>query len=362
MTIDQIQKAVLQRQELSIDHLLYMLSLHDDDLPKLFELADGLNREIHNDRVSFVLNRNINYTNVCALSCAFCAYHSQEGQTPFLLKPEEIVDRLKGLDITEVSIQGGLHPKVMLSDICAMIRAIKVFDSSIHIHGFSPMEIFDFARKEKISTHDVLDRLVQNGLDSLCGTAAEILDDDLRAIICKDKLSADEWSEIITSAHRKGIASTATMLFGHIENIRHIAEHMFRLRTIQKETNGFTEFIPLPFIPYNTQLGAEHDIDFVGLRTARKITACARVFFYGFIDNIQTSWVKLGFEGALSCLNVGANDLGGTLYEENITRTAGGAHGEYVSKDHFNRAIRSLGKSPVVRDTIYSFQKIEVGV
>jgi 7,8-didemethyl-8-hydroxy-5-deazariboflavin synthase CofH subunit len=339
-----------------------MLRLHDDECAPLFALADHLNLSLHDNQVSFVLNRNVNYTNVCRLDCAFCAYHSKVGDEPFLLKPRDIVEKVSGLDISEVSIQGGLHAQLRLADVCTMLKNIKCAHPDIHVHGFSPMEIIDFACKEGSSVEDVLGVLMNAGLDSLCGTAAEILDDEIRRIICKDKLTSQAWCVTMRTAHRLGLSSTATMLFGHIETEEHIARHMYLVREIQKETQGFSEFIPLPFIPYNTRLGSDYNLDFVGLRMTRKIIACARIFFYGFINNIQTSWPKLGIDGALSCLNVGANDFGGTLYEENITRSAGGEHGEFLSRETFTALIESIGKKPIIRDTLYSFQNKEVAV
>jgi len=184
----------------------------------------------------------------------------------------------------------------------------------------------------------------------------EILDDTIRASICPHKLNVAEWCSIIMCAHALGIPSTATMLFGHIEEADHIVKHFTTVREIQKHTGMFTEFIPLPFMPHNTHLGQHYHISSVDIERVKQITACARIFFYNTIRNIQTSWVKLGLDNALDCLRVGANDVGGTLYEENITRCAGGTHGQYVAKERFIDGIRGRGKTPVIRDTLYSFQ------
>ena len=224
------------------------------------------------------------------------------------------------------------------------------------------MEIHYYAEKSNQSHSDVLRMLYAHGLDSLCGTAAEILDDRVRRDICPLKLSTHEWCTIIKCAHALGMPSTATILFGHIERPEHIAQHFTLIREIQKETGMFTEFIPLPFVPFRTVLGKHHHLDFVGLEAAKKIIACARIFFHGYIRNIQTSWVKLGLEGALACLRIGANDVGGTLYEENITRSAGGDHGQYVSKEQFVHEINKAGGVPQVRDTMYTFQKDKIEV
>jgi len=340
-----------------------MLTIQEEDeLCVLYTLANEVNQLIHNNRVSFVRNRNINYTNVCKLNCTFCAYNTPHSEEGYVLTKDDITAKIGEHDISEVSFQGGLNDDLPFSYVKDLLTHIKFLRPEIHIHGFSPMEIYYYAHREHRAYRYILEDLHDHGLDSLCGTAAEILDDAVRACICPEKLLSEEWCTIMKEAHHCGLPSTATILFGHIEKPMHIANHFRMIRSVQQETNMITEFIPLSFMPYNTPLGRQHNIQFSGLAAAKRITACARLFFYSTITNIQVSWVKLGLAGAVDCLSVGANDIGGTLFEEHITRAAGGTHGQGVSAHTLTEAIKKAGKQPVIRDTVYSFQKDYVGV
>lgn len=362
-SIDKAHGKVSRGERLSREDVCDLLLIKSDDaLGRLFALADTLNHDLNEDVVSFVLNRNINFTNSCVLRCSFCAYATQNFHDQYVLQPEEIVEKVSSAPISEISIQGALNPTVSLDYVKSVLQTLKRSFPHIHIHGFSPMEIYFYAKKEGFSHEKVLEILHEAGLDSLCGTAAEILDDTLRAKICEGKLSSDMWCSILEAAHQRGIPSTATILYGHIETAEQIADHFERIADIQSNTGMITEFILLPFMPHNTLLGKRYDLSFSGLSRAKHMVAVSRIYFYNYIRNIQPSWVKLGLDQAVECLSVGANDLGGTLFEENITRLAGGQYGQYVPKNEFFRVIHSIGKKATIRDTIYSFQSESITV
>jgi len=320
--------------------------------------ADERNRALNHGRVTFIVNRNVNFTNVCAINCLFCGYSVRPGDDrAFLLTTEEVVDRVRAsipLGIREVCITGGLHPSVRLRYLEEMVRALATTFPSVHVHAFSPMEIAWFSAREEIPAREVLARLKGAGLGSMPGTAAEILVDEVRRKICPGKLSTARWIEIVKEAHRLGIPTTATMMFGHVESDRDVAEHLAVLRAIQEETGGFTEFVPLPFMAARTQLrdvpGAAHGQD-PGRMLA--MHAVARLYFGELIPHIQVSWTKLGVDLARQALHAGVSDMGGTLVEENITRLAGGMHGQYLPRESFVRIIRQEGFEPVARDTLY---------
>lgn len=357
-----IRKKIERKEEITESDAVSILNTkHSPELAELFSFADELNRDVNGDIVTYVSNRNINYTNICELSCKFCAFSRKPSDRDARrLTAREILEKVGENPISEVCLQGGIDSFYSFEDVLGIVRKIKSEYPKIHLHAFSPMEILYFSGRSGLRTAEVLSELKAGGMDSLCGTAAEILDDGLRKKICEGKLSSGEWIRIIKEAHSLGIPSSATILFGSIENDEQIVRHFSLIREIQRETGMITEFIPLPFTPYKTRLAREHDVSFVDFTKAKKVTALARLFFHGFIRNIQTSWVKLGFERALECLSAGANDLGGTLFEENITRLAGGVHGEYKSAEEFKEAIGKLGKIPFERDTVYGFQKRSV--
>jgi len=337
-----------------------MLDMKHDD--EIIETADKMNRAVNHNIVTFIHNRNINYTNMCRNRCLFCAFR-RDPRDPesYLFSVDEIVERIAEIPhLTEVCIQGGILPGLQFSYVIQMLRAIKGAFPAIHIHAFSPMEIKYFSEISGKTIGDVLSELISCGLDSIPGTAAEILDDGIRRIICPQKLSAGEWVEIITAAHQKGLKSTSTILIGHIESDESIVRHMECIRAIQKKTGGITEFIPLIFVPFSTVLGKRFRInDILPLSYLLKFHALSRIYFNGFIRNIQVSWPKLGFENAMRCLSVGVNDLGGTLYEENITRSAGGRSGQFISLEEFRKGIRKIGKIPKVRNTLYNISNDE---
>ncbi len=317
----------------------------------LFSLADNLRKEAVGEKVTYVINRNINFTNRCIGTCKFCAFRKQNG---YVLSMEEIVEKTKAavaINATEICIQGGLIPDWEVSDYCKILEGIKREFPHLHLHAFSPMEVFHASRNSDMSLKETLAALKSSGLDSMPGTAAEILADRVREEICPDKLTSHEWIEVIKTAHNLGIPTTATIMYGHIETLQERIEHLITIRELQKKTGGFTEFVPLPFMPYNNLLGDRMHIQ-RGIEDL-KLHALARVLLYPYIKNIQASWVKLGKGLAQSSLACGANDLGGTLMEEQISRSAGAVSGEYMPKEEFERLIREVNRIPQQRDTLY---------
>lgn len=317
---------------------------------ELFSIADELRRKRNGDVVTYVINRNINYTNICVGDCKFCAFRQRKG---YVLSIEEIlrkIDEAYEWGATEVCIQGGLHPNMHIEHLCKMLGCIKDEHSEIHIHAFSPMEIYHTAKNSEMDIRDALKELRSSGLDSMPGTAAEILDDDIRELICPHKLSVLEWESIVKTAHRLGIPTTATMMYGHVESMEHRIKHMLRIKRIQKETKGFTEFVLLPFMPENNKLSDKYS------RTMMEdmIThALSRIILDDEIANIQASWPKLGPELTRKLLPY-VNDVGGTLMEENISRAAGGVYGEYMAPAELEKLIIDAGRNPKQRNTLYN--------
>ncbi len=318
--------------------------------PLLFKIADELRSEAVGDVVTYVINHNINFTNTCIGDCTFCAFKKERG---YVLSMEQILQKVEeavARGATEICIQGGLPKGATLDFYCEMLACIKShFD--VHLHAFSPMEVFHAAKNSNVDVRDALKALKRSGLDSMPGTAAEILDDEIRKKICPSKVSAAQWIDTITTAHRMEIPTTATIMYGHIETLEHWVNHLLLIRDIQKKTKGFTEFIPLPFMPKNNGLGkiARGPTKMDSL----KMHALSRVLLYPYITNIQASWVKLGRKLARETLFYGVNDFGGTLMEEHITRSAGGTEGEYMSPEEFEEIIASAGRIPRRRTTLY---------
>ena len=344
--IDEILERVLDGRTTKAD-ALYLSSLLSIEL---FHLADQLRREAVGDTVTYVINRNINFTNSCIGDCAFCAFKSENG---YVLSEEQILQKVQEAienGATEICIQGGLLRGMMLDDYCGMLESIKSH-FEVHIHAFSPMEVFHAARNSSADITDALKALKHSGLDSMPGTAAEILDDSIRRRICPSKISTAQWIKIITTAHRLGIPTTATMLYGHVESFEDRIDHILLIRDVQQRTSGFTEFIPLPFMAKNNPLGKvvyrSNGIDDI------KVHALSRVLLHKSIKNIQSSWVKLGVKSAQAMLLYGVNDLGGTLMEEHITKSAGGTSGEYLSPTELEDLITGVGRIPRRRTTLY---------
>jgi FO synthase len=336
-----------------------------DDLLGLLAAANLLRAELCGKLVTYVVNRNINFTNICFVGCKFCAFSRgpRESDTYFL-QPEQVAQKAVEawqLGATEVCIQGGLPhglPPLYYRDV---LRAVKGATPGMHIHAFSPMEIVYGVELTGMPLADYLSMLRDNGLDTLPGTAAEILDDEVRNILSRNKLSTAQWIEVIRTAHRSGIRSTSTMMYGHTETPEHWVRQMLLLRDIQNETGGFTEFVPLGFVHQNTLL-FQQGLSRTGPTLAEhlKVHALSRLLLAGSINNIQVSWVKLNRELSQLCLHAGANDYGGTLMEENISREAGATAGQYTSAEDFQSLILEAGRIPAERNTSYSRIKIKV--
>ena len=337
------------------------------DLVALLVAANTLRREVVGNIVTYVVNRNINFTNICFIGCKFCAFSRgpREADTYFhsLADMARKTKEARELGATEVCIQGGLPrnlPPFYYRDI---LRAVKDAVPDMHVHAFSPMEIVYGVELTGMPLCDYLCMLRDNGLDTLPGTAAEILDDEVRHILSRNKVSVAQWQDVIRTAHQVGIRSTCTLMYGHMETPEHWVRQLSMFREIQSETGGFTEFVPLGFVHQNTLL-FEQGLARSGpsLEEHLKIHALARILLAGSISNIQVSWVKLNRELSQLCLQAGANDYGGTLMEENISREAGATAGQYMSPEDFQSLILEIGRIPAERNTKYSRIKIKMPV
>lgn len=360
--LNQIKSKIHSHTDITNDEALWLFNLEDEvALREVYALADQINEELNHGVVSYIHNMNFNYTNICELYCTFCAFRRDGDEADAYIRSEkDILQSIEGRGISEITFQGGLTEKVKFEDALGLLRVVKREHPEIHLHAFSPEEIDYYSRTTSRTRREVLQEAREAGMDSLCGTAAEILDDEIRQKICPTKISADDWISIVRTAHEMGIRSTSTIMYGHIERPKHWVNHLSRLRELQKETGMITEFIPLLFMPDNANLGRQ--MRRLGIqqnreRLALKMLSVGRIYFQNYIRNVQTSWVKFGLDFAVSTLFAGANDLSGTLYSETITRDAGGQNGEYVSLEEFERVIRAAGKTPQERDTLYSFQK-----
>lgn len=330
-----------------------------EELPALVRTADEVRRRRVGEVVTYVVNRNLNFTNVCVGTCKFCAFRRSQGDPDaYVLTLEQMAAKVQealAFGATEVCMQGGLHPEFGLENYLDMLRTIRKISPDIHIHAFSPAELNHIAEREGLSIEEVIKMLHNAGLNSVPGTAAEILVDRVRGIICPKKISTSRWVRIIKTCHRLGLPTTATMLYGHVETPRERAQHLALIRVVQRETRGFTEFVPLAFVPGNTQLQREGVVSSrPNLAENLRVHTVARLMLAGYIDNIQTSWVKLGPRGAQLMLCAGANDLSGTLLEENITRAAGGEQQVMMPKQ-LQMLILQLKRTPKQRTTTYEF-------
>ncbi len=349
---------------LSREECLLLAQAEGDDLLGLLVAADALRREIVGDLVTYVVNRNINFTNVCFVGCKFCAFSRgpRESDTYFL-SMEQIAQKATeawDIGVTEVCIQGGLPRDLPPFHYRDILRAVKQAVPGMHIHAFSPMEIVYGVELTGMALPDYLSMLRDNGLDTLPGTAAEVLDDEVRHVLSRNKVSTAQWQEVIRTAHHCGIRSTSTLMYGHVETPVHWVNQLLLLREIQSETGGFTEFVPLGFVHQNTLL-FQQGLARSGPTLAEhlKIHALARIMLAGSINNIQVSWVKLNRGLSQLCLHAGANDYGGTLMEENISREAGATAGQYTSPEDFQALILETGRIPAERNTAYTRIRIK---
>jgi len=353
---------VLESQDgskLSREECLLLAHADGDDLLGLLVAADLLRSELAGNIVTYVVNRNINFTNICFVGCKFCAFSRgpRESDTYFL-DPQQVAEKaIQAWEVgaTEVCIQGGLPRGLQAFYYRDILRAVKSAVPGMHIHAFSPMEIVYGVELTRMGLRDYLTMLRDNGLGTLPGTAAEILDDEVRHVLSRNKLSTAQWKEVISTAHSCGIRSTSTLMYGHVETPEHWVNQLLLLREIQNQTGGFTEFVPLGFIHNNTLL-FHQGLSRSGPTLAEhlKIHALARFMLAGSINNIQVSWVKLNSSLSQLCLQAGANDYGGTLMEENISREAGATAGQYTSPEEFQSLIRQIGRIPAERNTTYS--------
>jgi 7,8-didemethyl-8-hydroxy-5-deazariboflavin synthase CofH subunit len=353
---------VLESQDggcLSREQCLLLANTEGDDLLGLLLAGDTLRRDLVGNLVTYVVNRNINFTNVCFVGCKFCAFSRgpREADTYFLSLEQLAQKAVEAwqLGATEVCIQGGLPHELPPFHYRDILRAVKTAVPSMHIHAFSPMEIVYGVELTGMPLPDYLNMLRDNGLDTLPGTAAEILDDDVRFLLSRNKLSTEQWKQVIRTAHSCGIRSTSTLMYGHLETAAHWVNQLLLFRQIQQETGGFTEFVPLGFIHQNTLL-FHQGISRPGPTLAEhlKIHALSRIMLAGAINNIQVSWVKLNRQLSQLCLHAGANDYGGTLMEENISREAGATAGQYTSPAQFQSLILEAGRIPAERNTTYT--------
>ncbi|MGE0258578.1 MAG: 5-amino-6-(D-ribitylamino)uracil--L-tyrosine 4-hydroxyphenyl transferase CofH [Alphaproteobacteria bacterium] len=342
--------------------IVRLFEARGDDFDAVCAAADRLRRAVSGDTVTYVVTRNINYTNICYFRCQFCAFskgklsENLRGR-PYNLDLDEIIRRSEEAwerGATEVCLQGGIHPEYTGATYLAICRAIKQALPAMHVHAFSPLEVWQGAKTLGRTLADFVAELRDAGLGSLPGTAAEILDDEVRAVICPDKVKTAEWLQVMEAAHRAGLRSTVTIMFGHVERYEHWARHLLRVRDLQQKTGGFTEFVPLPFVPMETPISLKGRSRLGPTwREAVLMHAVARLALHPVIPNIQCSWVKLGPEGAAACLQAGCNDLGGTLMNESISRAAGASFGQEMPPEAMETLIRSLGRTPRQRTTLY---------
>jgi FO synthase len=361
--VAEVLSGIARGQELGEDEIVALFAARGGELAAVCEAADEARRRLRGDDVTFVINRNINYTNVCTFKCRFCAFSkgplslNLRGD-PYLLDLDEVTRRVAEaaeLGCTEVCLQGGIHPSFDGDYYLDVLRAVRTGSPDIHIHAFSALEVREGARRSSMSLADYLMALKDAGLKTLPGTAAEILDDEVRKILCPDKLSTAEWLEVHETAHGLGLRSNVTIMFGAVETSRSWAKHLLAARALQRRTGGFTEFVPLPFVHMATPLylkgAARKGPTF---REVLLMHAVGRLVYDGEIDNVQVSWVKLGAEGSRRVLQAGANDLGGTLIDENISRAAGAAHGQRMGVEELAAIVEPLGRTLRQRTTLYA--------
>jgi FO synthase len=362
--VAQALEKALAGEDLGFEEGMTLAKVEGDDLLALVRVADEIRRQVSGDTITYVVNRNLNFTNVCIVGCAFCGFgRAADAPDAYFHSTEALVaksvEAVEERGATEVCIQGGLPKDLDGFYYVNLLRAIKARLPRLHIHAYSPMEITYGVEKTRMPLRDYLLMLKEAGLNSIPGTAAEILDDQVRRSLSPNKLKVQQWIEIIRTAHSLGIPTTSTMMYGHTEGPEHWVRHLLLLREIQKDTGGFTEFVPLGFIHSQTKLfqsgrarsgHAIHE-DLI-------VHALSRLLLNNYIRNIQVSWVKLGFEDSLACLEAGANDFGGTLMEESISKAAGASFGEYVAPGEFRALIRTIGRIPAERFTSYAIREV----
>ena len=363
---EKILSKAQEGNEISNDELEELFKTSGKYINKIAEVADNLNRSINKDDVTFVKNRNINYTNQCYFKCGFCGFSKGPKslnlkEKPYNLEPQEVVKRsVEAFNdgASEVCLQGGIHPEYTGKFYLELVKQIKKEVPDLHIHGFTPLEIWQGAETINLSIEDYLILLKDAGLNTLPGTAAEILDNRIRKYLCPDKITSEQWGYVMEVAHSLEIKSTATIMFGHIDDIKSWVNHFDLIKRIQKRTKGFTEIVPLPFVHMGSPIFLQgKSMPGPTWDEVTLIHALARIYFFGSIDNIQASWVKLGHDGASKLLHAGVNDLGGTLINENISRASGADHGQHTTDIEFVELIEKSNKKPFLRNTLYTEKK-----
>ena len=363
---EKILSKAQEGNEINNDELEELFKTSGMHINKIAEVADNLNRSINKDDVTFVKNRNINYTNQCYFKCGFCGFSKGPKslnlkEKPYNLEPQEVVKRsVEAFNdgASEVCLQGGIHPEYTGKFYLELVKQIKKEVPDLHIHGFTPLEIWQGAETINLSVEDYLTLLKDAGLNTLPGTAAEILDNRIREYLCPDKITSEQWGYVMEVAHSLEIKSTATIMFGHIDDIKSWVNHFDLIKRIQKRTKGFTEIVPLPFVHMGSPIFLQgKSMPGPTWDEVTLIHALARIYFYGSIDNIQASWVKLGHDGASKLLHAGVNDLGGTLINENISRASGADHGQHTTDIEFVELIEKSNKKPFLRNTLYTEKK-----
>ena len=351
-----------ENAELEVNEIARLFESRGNDFSFVTNRADSLRKQVNGDPVSYVVNRNINYTNVCYFKCQFCAFskgkHSENLRgRPYDISAEEIARRCREAwdrGASEVCMQGGIHPDYTGQTYLDILTTVKQAAPGIHVHAFSPLEVWQGAETLGLSLEAFLIKLKKAGLSTLPGTAAEILHDEVRAKICPDKLRTREWIEVMETAHRVGFNTTATIMYGHVERPHHWASHLLEVKALQQRTNGFTEFVPLPYVHMEAPMFLKgKSRSGPTFREAILMHSVSRLVFHGLIPNIQTSWVKMGEKGVTACLQAGANDLGGTLMNESITRAAGANYGQEWPPAMIEQTIRSISRTPRMRTTLY---------
>jgi 7,8-didemethyl-8-hydroxy-5-deazariboflavin synthase CofH subunit len=366
-TIDPMIASLLEKSlvghELSPEEGYTLAELDGPELAALVLTADRIRQQRVGDVITYVVNRNINFTNVCFIGCRFCAFSTaRRAPDAYFLSFDEIKKRTleaRERGATEVCVQGGLPRDLDGYHYRDILVAIKEAVPDMHVHAFSPMEVVHGVDKTGLTTYDYLQMLKEHGLGSLPGTAAEVLDSEVRQVLSRQKLQVEQWTEVIRTAHRLGIPTTSTLMYGHIEEPRHWINQMVLMRDIQKETGGFTEFVPLGFVHFNTDL-YRMGLSRPGPTLSEHLRehALSRLMLQGWIDNVQVSWVKLGEGLSQLCLKAGANDYSGTLMDENISRLAGATAGQYIAPEEFHRRIRAIGRIPAERSTTYKILRV----
>ena len=363
---EKILSKAQEGNEINNDELEELFKTSGMHINKIAEVADNLNRSINKDDVTFVKNRNINYTNQCYFKCGFCGFSKGPKslnlkEKPYNLEPQEVVKRsVEAFNdgASEVCLQGGIHPEYTGNFYLELVKQIKKEVPDLHIHGFTPLEIWQGAETINLSVEDYLTLLKDAGLNTLPGTAAEILDNRIRKYLCPDKITSEQWGYVMEVAHSLEIKSTATIMFGHIDDIKSWVNHFDLIKRIQKRTKGFTEIVPLPFVHMGSPIFLQgKSMPGPTWDEVTLIHALARIYFYGSVDNIQASWVKLGHDGASKLLHAGVNDLGGTLINENISRASGADHGQHTTDIEFVELIEKSNKKPFLRNTLYTEKK-----